>query len=387
MKKLITFENLPLSNGLLNDWDDTAPLFNLNVGFDEDTSLVHLYDNVPAELLFNDTYVYDSSQSQTMINHFRDFALKIKDMCKAPLEIGSNSGIFIEHFDRDKAVAVEPCKNFAERTNNIGIKTYPEYWTVDLAKEIVKNHGKRDMIFSANTISHIQDLDECFNAINECISDNGTVIIESPSFLDVLENKEFDQFYHEHNFYFSVTSMEKILLKYDLFLRDVSYHKDIHGGTNRYFIYKRNLGKSERLVAALEYEKNFGLDDYDKIMIHINKMKKNMEEIKELILNMNIFQKTIVGYGATAKFTQVANMCGLDYTNIQYVLDTTPEKQGKFVPKAKIPILKYNKKFLKNIDYCFLGAWNYKDEIMKKEKKWIDSGGKFITHIPWVHII
>ena len=94
-----------------------------------------------------------------------------------------------------------------------------------------------------------------------------------------------------------------------------------------------------------------------------------------------------IGYGATAKFTQVSNMCNLHSGLISYVMYTTPDKQNKFTPKSKIPIEKYDKSKLKDVDYCFLGAWNFMDEIMKKENNFLKSGGKFITHIPKLRII
>ena len=109
--------------------------------------------------------------------------------------------------------------------------------------------------------------------------------------------------------------------------------------------------------------------------------------IKETLQKIKSENKNVIGYGASAKFIQVSNMCDLDNNLISCVMDTTPDKQNKYTPKSRIPIEKYDKNKLKNVDYCFLGAWNFLDEIIEKEKEFISNGGKFITHIPEVKVI
>ena len=144
MKDLITFKNIPLSNDLIHTLYENADTYDLKVGYDPETHLVSLYDNVSHEKLFHDDYVYDSSQSSTMIEHFKDSALSIQDRFNpiAPLEIGSNSGIFIKHFSRNNSVAVEPCSNFAHLTTRMKIPTYDEYWGDEVVDKI-KNKKKK----------------------------------------------------------------------------------------------------------------------------------------------------------------------------------------------------------------------------------------------------
>ena len=112
-----------------------------------------------------------------------------------------------------------------------------------------------------------------------------------------------------------------------------------------------------------------------------------MLKIKSTIIALKEKGATIAGYGATAKFTQVTNMCELNDNLIDYVLDTTPDKQNKYIPKSKIKIVPYETEKMDNIGYCFLGAWNYKEEVLIKESKFLRSGGTFITHIPEVQLI
>tara|TARA_R110002167_G_scaffold91897_3_gene247067 strand:- start:10752 stop:11951 length:1200 start_codon:yes stop_codon:yes gene_type:complete len=389
MKDLITFKNIPLSNDLIHTLYENADTYDLKVGYDPETHLVSLYDNVSHEKLFHDDYVYDSSQSSTMIEHFKDSALSIQDRFNpiAPLEIGSNSGIFIKHFSRNNSVAVEPCSNFAHLTTRMKIPTYDEYWGDEVVDKILKDHGQRDMIYSANTISHIQNLDECFSNIYKCLSKNGVFIVECPSFLHLLKGNAFDQFYHEHQSYFSCLSLNILLKKHNLSIFDVEFHP-VHGGTYRYFITKNNHHKlEENVISAINEEIEYGLNNYETLKTKIKVMEDNMSIIKKTLLDIKEEGHTVVGYGASAKFTQVTNMCGIDDDLVKCVLDTTPIKQNKYLPKSKILVLPYSKELLLEADYCFLGAWNYKNEIMEKEQEFLEKGGKFITHIPQVEII
>ena len=115
-------------------------------------------------------------------------------------------------------------------------------------------------------------------------------------------------------------------------------------------------------------------------------MLDNIKNIKKTLIDLKEKGSTIIGYGASAKFTQVTNMSELDSTIIDFVMDTTLDKQNKYLPKSNIKVLPYSKELLQNVNYCFLGAWNYKDEIMDKEVDFLNSGGKFITHIPKIKI-
>ena len=391
IKELIGFKNIPLSNTLLSSTQDDVELFDLTIGFNQETKLVSLINNVSPKKLFPNDYVYDSSQSTTMVDHFKDCAeyLQKRFMPYNTLEIGSNSGIFIRHFNPDTTIAVEPCSNFADITNDMEYKTYDSFWGKDLAKYIRLKHGTMDLIFSANTISHIQGLDECLTSVKKCLNEDGVFIVECPSFLELLKENAFDQFYHEHQSYFSMISFRNLLEKNGLKLFDIEL-VPVHGGTYRFFACRQdstidvnhdNINKWETK------EKEFGVDSYDKLRDRMSIMKKNMIDIKETLQKIKSENKNVIGYGASAKFIQVSNMCDLDSNLITCVVDTTPDKQNKYTPKSRIPIEKYDKNKLKNVDYCFLGAWNFLDEIIEKEKEFISNGGKFITHIPEVKVI
>ena len=144
---------------------------------------------------------------------------------------------------------------------------------------------------------------------------------------------------------------------------------------------------SSSVKKQLFKEKKYGLNNYRTYKNFSNSAKKSKESLNKILTNIKNDNKKIIGYGATAKATTVLNYCNIDNNFIDFFVDTTPDKKNRFMPGKKIKILKYNQNILKNVDYIFLGAWNFKKEIFKKEKKFIKKGGKFITHIPFPKII
>jgi methylation protein EvaC len=377
--ELINFKNIALSNDLLDSQEQKPNLYDLKVIFDTNTKLVSIENNVESESMFNSNYVYDSSRSITMLKHFESAAIDLQRRFnpQKTLEIGSNSGIFIKHFPNDKSIAVEPCDNFAELTNKMGIKTYSDYWNRETCEKILSKHGKMDLVFSSNTISHVQNLNETLQSIKNILNDDGVFVLETPSFLEVLKYSAFDQFYHEHQSYFSLISLENLLDKIDMRIFDVSKH-NVHGGTYRVMICNTKANYFDVDNSFYKDESDYGVDNFDKIKKRINIMKQNMVNIKDLLEDLKQKGNRVVGYGATAKFTNVMNMCGLDNTHIDYVLDTTPLKNNKWIPNTNVQIKAYSPQNIKDINYFYLGAWNYKKEILEKESD---------THIPKVKIL
>jgi len=163
----------------------------------------------------------------------------------------------------------------------------------------------------------------------------------------------------------------------------------IHGGSNRYFIKKNNLNPKINPSVKInrDNEVKYGLNKLSSYKSFANRVKKSRKELKNLFDKIKSKKKTIIGYGVTAKSTTILNYCKIGKSHISYFVDTTLDKQNKFTPGTKIPIHKYQGINNKKIDFIFLGAWNFKDEIFKKEKKFVKEGGRFITHTPQPRII
>ena len=340
--------------------------------------------------MFNDEYPYKSSESKTMKLSFKNLTNKIKKNFKPKfiIEIGSNDGIFLKNFSKDSIVGVEPCENLAKLTQKKKYKTFPEYWNLELAKKItVKN--KADLIYSANTLSHIKNLDEIFKAINYGLSKNGILILEDPSLLQCIKNVAYDQFYCEHIYVFSTIALNQVLKKFNLEIFDIENTKT-HGGSNRYYI-KKNINKIYKIKKSvqkeLDKEIKFGLHKFITYKKFGSRVKKSRKQLLKIFLKLRNKNRKIIGYGATAKSCTVLNYCKIGTNLIDYFYDTTSYKIGRYLPGSKILIKKYLKLDKKKVDVVFLGAWNFKKEIFHKEKKFIKEGGKFITHIPYPRII
>ena len=363
--------------------------YNLKVAFNTKTFLVSVANPVNPKFQYTDKYAHRASESKTMRSAFAKTANKLdkKFSPKIVMEIGSNDGVFIKNFSRKKIIAIEPCKNLAKLTKS-KYRTYPNFWTKSLAKKIFKKSKKADLIFSANTISHIPDLKQTFEAIELSLSFNGVLVVEDPSMTSVIKNNSYDQFYDEHVYVFSALSISNVLKKANLRLFDAE-KIETHGGSMRYYICKKNAKYlvTNKLKKILKEEKEKKLHHFKTYKDFSKKVKKSKIDLVKIFKRLKKENKKIISYGATYKSSTVFNYCNIGTNYIEYVTDTTINKQGKFTPGKHIPIISPDKGINKSVDYAFLGAWNFKKEILKKEKSFIKQGGRFITHVPSAKII
>ena len=392
-KKFLNLGMQPLANSFLksNSKKSLAKEFsyNLEVSFNTDSYLVSVTNPVNPKLQYTDKYAHRASESKTMRESFKKIANKLKKKYSPNIvmEIGSNDGVFIRNFPKNKILAVEPCKNLANLTKN-KYKTFPNFWNKKLANHIFSKSKKADVIFSANTISHIPDLKETFDAIEYSLSDNGVLVIEDPSIYAVIKNNSYDQFYDEHVYVFSAIAIDNIVKQSNLRLFNVE-QLTTHGGSMRYYICKdlakHKINKKTKLI--LKKEKKAKLDQLFTYLEFSKRVKKSKQKLIQIFKKLKNKNKNIISYGATYKSSTIFNYCKIGKKFINYVTDTTLNKQGKFTPGQHIPIISPQKGMNERVDYAFLGAWNFKKEILKKEKKFIMRGGKFITHVPSPKII
>ncbi len=395
MKKI--FLNLgkqPLANSFLKDISKKTIkrefFYNLKICYDTSNFLVSIQRPVNPKKQYTSKYAHRASESQTMRIAFKNIAFNLQKKFRpnTVMEIGSNDGVFLKNFNPKKVIAVEPCKNLANITKK-KFKTYPEFWDLKLSKKIIKNKIRKiDLVFSANTISHIPNLRESLLSLNNVLSENGVIVIEDPSLLSILKNNSYDQFYDEHVYVFSAIAIQCILRDYNLRLFDID-KISTHGGSLRYYICK-NTAKHKstlKLKKYLELEKKNNLNKFETYIKFSNRVKKSKKSLYELLKKIKRENKKIISYGATYKSTTVFNYCKINNKIFDYVTDTTKNKQGKFTPGTHIPIISPEQGINETVNYAFLGAWNFKKEILKKERERIKSGLKFISHVPYPRII
>ena len=381
----MSFGKMPIANGFLNkDKFNDEFFFEMEVGFSEDLSLFQLNDHPKPKMMFNKNYPFFTGSSQQMKLHFKNYADWIKKYhpgkIKNIIEIGSNDGTFLKNFNSDEynTLGFEPSGNVAERASNDSVNTINEFFnknSVRDQKEFIKN---TDLICAANVICHVPNLNDLIQSVDLMLNKKGIFVFEEPYLGSMFEKISYDQIYDEHIFIFSVTSVNKIFILFDMELIDV-LPQTTHGGSMRYVIGRKNSHKiNSNVNKLLEKEKIENLDN-------ISSCKKFKEscEISKIKTRKNLlkFKRNnykIAGYAATSKSTTILNYCNIGNKIIDYICDTTQEKIGKFSPGTHIPIvdMSHFKKFIPDIAYLF--AWNHKDEIFNKEKNF---KGRWFSHV------
>ncbi len=387
-KTFLDLGNQPLANDFSKKY--VPPIFRLKLKFDTKSKLVMINKHMKKEKMFNKSYPYRSSKSNLVEKLFKELSKKIKKKFKPKniLEIGCNDGTFASNFNKKNITCIEPCSDVALEAKRKGLRVYDSYFDDLLVKKLIKNYSKFDIIFSANTITHISNLNAVFNNISKILADNGTLIIEEPSLLETIKQNSYDQFYNEHIYVFSAIALQNILKKNNLEIYDVE-NIIVHGGSNRYYIKKSKNKKikiSSRFKKNIFLEKKFGLHKFSCYSNFSKKVRASKIGLIKLFKKLKNNNEKIIGYGASAKAVTIINYCNLKEKYFDYFYDTTKQKIGKFLPGTKIKVLKYQK--LKNSQICvFLGAWNFYKEILKKENFFYINSGRFITHIPYPRII
>ncbi len=389
MKKVfLNLGDQPLANDFQSK--KVKSFYTLNLEFDNQNKLVSINKRVKKEIMFNKNYPYRSSLSSSVKNHFKNLSKSIKKNYshKKMLEIGSNDGTFAQNFRKKQISCIEPCYNVGNALKKRGFKVYVRYFNDKLIESFNRKSQKFDLIFSANTITHIDKIEKVLGNVKQILSTEGVFILEEPSFLECLKKNAFDQFYNEHIYVLSTIALKNILKKVGLKIFKLE-NIEIHGGSLRYYIihdknYKFRTYKS--LSNQIKAELKVGLHKF----ITYKKFAKNVylvkKELIKIFKEIKLKKGKIVGYGASAKAVTVVNYCNLKENFFDYFIDTTKSKIGKYLPGTKIIVKKYEKSKLDKKAFYFLGAWNFKDEIFIKEKNLLKNGGKFILHLPMPHI-
>lgn len=384
--KFLDLGRQPLANYYISSDNDEEIYYDLTVNLDEDTKLVSIKDTIDRSIVYTDKYVYHSSGSATMRAHFASIAKLINNTNRNHkiLEIGSNDGVFAKHIDPKNITLVEPCHNFYEMTTNMGYKTHNRFWDIEFAhNELQPNYY--DVIFSANSLCHIKALDNALDAIKYVLKEDGVFITENPDMLSIINQCSYDQFYIEHVNMFSLLSISNILKKHDLYVNDIE-KLNIHGGSYRLYISKQKH-QSESALFIMKDEIDAGLSNTETYLDFASRVESSRSELTNILQLLKSRGTNIISYGATAKSNTIFNYCNIGPNLITYISDNTPSKYGKLSPGMHIPVIRQQKTIPEDIDYAFLGAWNFRNEILDKEREFIRRGGKFITHVPMPHII
>jgi len=389
-KSLVEFCQLgiqPLANSFIKkeDLSKKEKAFPLNLCLCQKCGMVQLSDVIPAKLMFKN-YLYIPSASKTRIEHFNELATTLKDKLNLnendlAVDIGSNDGSLLEVYMQlgVKILGVDPSVNLAKVAELKGIPTVNDYFTRNTAQEIIKKYGKAKVITATNVFAHVDDIHEFVKGIEILLADYGAFVIEFPYLVDFIENCEFDTVYHEHLSYFGVRALVRLFEKTTLEIFSIQRMK-LDGGSLRVFVRKRRKNSKsypevENLM-KLELEKR--LDTLAPYKTFAKNVRTKKNQFRRLLSELRKKKGKIVGYGAPAKGNTFLNYCKITNKDIWYIVDSTTYKQGLYLPGTHIPIYHENKLFSDTPDYIVILAWNFAEEIIKKNAILRKKGVKFI---------
>lgn len=375
--------DMPLVNNLNNTKEESikAQKYPLRVQYCEDSGLSMLSHSVNPEILYS-YYYYKSSISQPYVNHCLKMYEYLNDRYdlsgnKCVLDIGGNDGTLLEQFllknPKLRVVNVDPSINLSDISAKKNIPTVNKFWGSQVAKQI---NEKFDVIVSTNVFQHTENINDFVEAISISLSDKGVWCLEFPYWQHSIETNQFDQVYHEHIYYYNVKPLEMLFKSYGLSIINTEF-LDIHGGSLRLVISKSN---ASAIVTPLDKEYH----DIDQYLTWGKSIQNRIEKSREFICDLKSKGYRIAGFGAAAKGCIFLNTAKIDHTILDYVIDDTDIKQGKFIPGTGIEVV--NRDTLKNnpVDYIVILAHNFSDYIVRSLQ---NQKGKMIVFFPEKRII
>ena len=371
LKRVLSLGYQPLANNLLRKKDDKIELYPLELNYCEKCHNCQLSVAVDPKKMFSN-YLYTSSTTKVFRDHFinatknyiREF--KLKPNKSFIIDVGSNDGIALKPF-KDlkfrKILGIEPAKNLAKLANKNKIKTFNGFLNKKNLKKIKKN---ADLILASNVFAHSDDLKEMAECMINLLNKKGNLVIEVQYLLNTLKDLTFDNIYHEHYNYWSLTSLVNFFKNYKVKLYRAE-KINTHGGSLRIYLNKDLKTKIEKNVSnLLKEEEKFGIKKFETYKKFGEKIYQIRENVIKNFNKLKDINKNLVGYGAPAKATTALNFFGIS-GKINSIIEDNKLKQGKYLPGLKIPIINNNKKIAANSCLIVL-AWNFYNEIKKKNK-------------------
>ena len=371
LKRVVSLGYHPLANNLLNKKNEKCELYPLELNYCPVCHNCQLSVAVDPRKMFSN-YLYTSSTSKSFKNHFisaakkyiKEFKLNKKSLI---IDIGSNDGVALKpfkDFGYKNILGIEPATNLSKLANKNNIKTFNGYLEKKNLKKIKKN---ANLILASNVFAHSDKLKEMAECMIKLLSKNGVIVIEIQYLLNTLKDLTFDNIYHEHYNYWSLTSLYNFFKNFEVKIFKAE-KINTHGGSLRIYISKNKKIKIDKSIdAILKEETKYGLKKFKTYKNFAKKILKIKENVVKNIYKLKTKNNTIVGYGAPAKATTALNFFGIS-DEIDFIIEDNKLKHNKFIPGANIPIFSKNR--LKNNKSTILVlAWNFFKEIKKNNRQ------------------
>ncbi|MFC3994752.1 methyltransferase domain-containing protein [Nocardiopsis sediminis] len=389
------FARQPLSNSFADAAAGGREFaFRLAAGFCTGCTMAQQLEEAPRDRVFPADYPYRSSESAGSRRHFTEaaktlIATELTGSDPFIVEIGSNDGIMLRTVKEAgiRHLGVDPAKDAAELAAAEGVRVRVGLFAEPTALEIRAADGPANVVYSANTISHIPGIESIFDGVRALLAPGGVFVFEDRYVSDIVENTYFDQIYDAHFYLFAVRSVQAMAARFGFDLIDAE-HLPVHGGSIRYTVARSGERRPRASVGEfLARERERNLSDPDVYRAFGARARATCGNLTALLRDLRAAGRSVVGYGATAKSATVTNYCGIGPDLVPFICDSTPAKQGTLTPGSHIPVRPPEAFSRPYPDYALLFAWNHAEEIMAKERGFRDAGGKWILYVPDVHIV
>jgi hypothetical protein len=356
--------------------------------------LVQLPTYVAAADIFSD-YAYFSSFSDSWVEHARGFVAGAVDRLGLDrdsfvVEVASNDGYLLRHVQERgiRCLGVEPAANIAAVAQSRGIDTVVEFLGEETGTAIAKEHGPAHLVAANNVFAHVPDIVDFAKGLRALVSDGGTVSIEIPHLLRLIEDRLYDTIYHEHFSYLSLITTQKVLAEAGLTVVDVD-ELTTHGGSLRTWSMPTESAPapSDRVAKVLADERAAGLDTVEGHAGFSSVVSAARNDILEFLIARNREGATVAGYGAPGKGNTLLNHAGIRSDLLSFTVDRSTVKQGKFLPGTHIPIHPPARLAEEKPDYILILPWNLREEIAAQlayTKEW---GARLVVPLPRVEVL
>lgn len=380
--------NAPASNSFLTKEQLNEPelFYPLKLFVCENCKLVQIDEYKKSDDIFNQDYAYFSSYSTSWLKHAKDYVemivkkLSLNETSYVS-EIASNDGYLLQYFQEKQipCIGIEPTSSTANVAKQKGIEVIEDFFNTNLAK----NLRKSDLILGNNVIAHVPDINDFVKGLKIALKNNGIITMEFPHLLNLISENQFDTIYHEHFSYLSLYTLIQVFTKQELKIYDVE-QLSTHGGSLRIYAthIENKIAIEENVQKLLDKEKEFGLLDMNIYTTFQEKANKVKYDLLEFLVQAKKENKKVIAYGAAAKGNTLLNYAGIKNDLIEFVVDKSPHKQGKYLPASHIPIVKESKIEKFQPEYILILPWNIKDEVidqLRYVKQW---NCKFVVAVP-----
>jgi SAM-dependent methyltransferase len=305
------------------------------------------------------------------------------------VEVASNDGYLLQHYLSQgvPVLGIEPARSVAEAAErDRGVPTLTEFFGAELARRLRAEGRCADVLHAHNVLAHVADLNGFVEGVGQLLRDGGVAVVEAPYLKDMIDRCEFDTIYHEHLCYFSLTALDHLFRRHALVVQGVERLK-IHGGSLRLLVADGTEEVSAEVAAMLAEEAAWGVGRPEFYRAFAGRVDTLCESLRSLLNRLRAEGKKIAAYGAAAKGATLLNALGLAPGTIEFVVDRSPHKQGRFIPGVRVPILPAERLLEIQPDYVLLLAWNLADEVLAQQEAYRNRGGRFIVPVPEVSIL